>query len=101
MTTALASHLNKSLHRHQNPNNRLRLQCLREEQHGTAIKQLPMSGVPASVAAVREGKYPLSRPLNLVTKGAPQGLAKRFIDFSRSKAANDIIEGQFFVPLAH
>ncbi len=72
-----------------------------EEQHGTAIKQLHMSGVPASVAAVREGKYPLSRPLNLVTKGAPQGLAKRFIDFSRSKAANDIIEGQFFVPLAH
>ncbi|MEO8599158.1 MAG: phosphate ABC transporter substrate-binding protein, partial [bacterium] len=49
--------------------------------HGTPIKLLPMAGVAATVANVRDGRFPLSRPLNLVTRGAPSGLAKRFIDF--------------------
>lgn len=70
------------------------------EQHGVPIKQLPMGGVAASVATVRDGSFPLSRPLNLVTKGAPQGLAKRFIDFARSREVHDLVEAQYFVPLA-
>jgi phosphate transport system substrate-binding protein len=72
-----------------------------EAAHGTPIKLLPMEGVAATVANVRDGKFPLARPLNLVTKGAPTGLAKRFIDFARSEKVNDLVEAQFFVPLAH
>ena len=71
-----------------------------EAGHGTPVKLLPMKGVVADVATVRAGKFPLSRPLNLVTKTAPIGVAKRFIDFAQSKQVNDLIEAQFFVPLA-
>ncbi len=68
--------------------------------NGVPIKLLPLNGIAASVENVRNGSFPLSRPLNLVTKTAPQGLAKRFIDFARSKAVDDLIEAQYFVPLA-
>lgn len=70
-----------------------------EAQQGTAIKLLPMGGVAASVAQVRAGKFPLSRPLNLVTRGEPTGLALAFIQFAKSKAAHDLVEAQFFVAL--
>lgn len=71
-----------------------------EENHQTPIRLIPLRGVAATVANVRDGKFPLARPLNLVTKGAPTGLAKRFIEFATSGAVNDLVEAQFFVPLA-
>lgn len=71
-----------------------------EAGQGTPIKLLPMEGVVATVISVRDGRFPLSRPLNLVTKGEPSGLTKRFIDFARSGAIHDLVEAQFFVPLA-
>lgn len=71
-----------------------------EEAHATPIRLIPLRGVAATVAHVRDGKFPLSRPLNLVTKGVPVGLSKRFVDFATSGAVNDLVEAQFFVPLA-
>ena len=65
---------------------------------GTPIKLLPMAGVAASVSNVRNGSFPLARPLNLVTKGRPSALAQRFIDFARSNAIDDLIQAQYFVP---
>lgn len=70
-----------------------------EEQQGTPLKLLPIDGIAATVANVRDGKFPLSRPLNLVTKEAPQGLIKQFIDFAQSKEVHDLVEEQYFVPL--
>lgn len=70
-----------------------------EAEEGTPIKLLPMEGVAPTVTNVREGKFPLSRPLNLVTKGQPQGVAKRFIEFAQSKEVHDLIKEQYFVPL--
>ena len=72
-----------------------------EAGQGAPIKLLPMAGVAASVENVRNGSFPLSRPLNLVTRTEPEGLARRFIDFARSKAVHDLVEAQYFVPLAH
>lgn len=72
-----------------------------EEQHGTPIRLLPMGGIPATVDNVRDGKFPLSRQLNLVVKGSPSPLAKKFIEYAQSKDVHDLIEAQFFVPLAH
>lgn len=72
-----------------------------DENHGALIKLIPLHGVAATVANVGGGKFPLARPLNLVTRGAPAGLAKRFVDFATSGAVNDLVEAQFFVPLAH
>ncbi|HEY8071165.1 MAG TPA: phosphate ABC transporter substrate-binding protein [Methylocystis sp.] len=70
-----------------------------ETGNGASIKLLPMNGVAASVENVRNGSFPLARPLNLVTKTEPTGLAKAFIDFARSKDVHDLIEAQFFVPV--
>lgn len=71
-----------------------------EASYGTPIKLLTMEGIPASVAQVRAGEFPLSRPLNLITDKPPAGLAKRFIDFAQSTAAHDLIVDQYFVPVA-
>jgi phosphate transport system substrate-binding protein len=71
-----------------------------ETESGTPIKLLPLEGVAPTIANVREAKFPLGRPLNLVTKETPTGLVKRFIDFAQSKEVNDLIKEQFFVPLA-
>lgn len=71
-----------------------------EEAHGTPIHLLPMAGVPATVANVRDGRFPLSRPLNLVSKGAPTGMAKQFIEFAQSAVVDDLVTAQYFVPLA-
>ncbi|MEO6698047.1 MAG: phosphate ABC transporter substrate-binding protein [Paraperlucidibaca sp.] len=71
-----------------------------EAEAGTPIQLLPLDGVKALVANVTNETFPLARPLNLVTKTVPTGLAKRFIDFAQSAAVNDIIKDQFFVPVA-
>jgi phosphate transport system substrate-binding protein len=71
-----------------------------EEAQGTPVRLLAMAGVAASVANVRNGSFPLSRRLNLVTRGTPSALAQRFMAFARSKKINDLVESQFFVPLA-
>ena len=68
--------------------------------HGVPIKLLPVGGVPASTENVRTGAFPLSRPLHLVTRTSPSGLAKAFIEYAQSKAVYDLIRQQYFVPLA-
>jgi phosphate transport system substrate-binding protein len=69
--------------------------------HGVPIKLLPIGGVAASTENVRTGVFPLSRPLHLVTRTTPSGLAKAFIEYAQSKAVHDLISQQYFVPLAH
>jgi phosphate transport system substrate-binding protein len=71
-----------------------------ETEHGTPIKLLPLDGIAATVANVRNGTFPLSRPLNLVTQALPKELARQFIEFSRSKQIYDLVEAQYFVPVS-
>lgn len=71
-----------------------------EAGHGAPLKLLPMGGVAATVKNVRNGSFPLARPLNLVTRTEPNGLAKSFIDFARSKDVHDLVEAQYFVPVS-
>jgi phosphate transport system substrate-binding protein len=68
--------------------------------HGVPIRLLPLDGVMASVANVRNGTFPLSRPLNLITRGMPKGLARDFIEFARSEQVHDLVEAQYFVPIS-
>jgi len=72
-----------------------------EAGQGAAIKLLPLEGIAASVENVRNRSFPLSRPLNLVTRTEPKRLAKAFIEFAGSPQANDLIEAQYFVPVPH
>lgn len=69
-----------------------------EAARGTPVKLLPLEGIAASVENLRDGSFPASRPLNLVTRTAPPPLARRFIDFAQSEATDDIVRGQYFIP---
>ena len=68
--------------------------------HGVPIKLLPIGGVAASTESVGKGIFPLLRPLHIVTRTPPVGLAKAFIEYAQSKAVHDLIRQQYFVPLA-
>ena len=64
---------------------------------GVPIRLLPMRGVAATTDNLRQGRFPLSRPLNLVTRGEPGELARRFVDFARSPAVGDLVDELSFV----
>lgn len=70
----------------------------RNAQAGAPIKLLPVGGVAATSRNIRSGNFPISRPLTLVTKGLPTGLAKEFIEFSLSSQVSDLILAHDFVP---
>jgi phosphate transport system substrate-binding protein len=68
-------------------------------EHGTPIKLLALDGIAATSANVQQGTYRLTRPLNFVTVGDPQRLAKGFLDFVLTPAGQQIVQTQDFVPL--
>jgi phosphate transport system substrate-binding protein len=68
--------------------------------NGVPIKLLPLNGVTATTENVQNKTFPLSRPLNLVTKTEPQGLDKAFIEFAQSPQVHDIVKKQDFVPVS-
>ncbi len=47
--------------------------------------------VEPSVSAVKDGSYPIARPLYFYTKGEPQGVVKDFIDFCLSPSGQKIV----------
>ena len=55
--------------------------------------------VEATVASVKAGAYPVSRPLFMLTKGTPTGLAAQYIDFILSPEGQKIVEEEGFIPL--
>ncbi|WP_085316123.1 phosphate ABC transporter substrate-binding protein [Derxia lacustris] len=67
---------------------------------GVPIRLLPIDGIAATTAHVRDRSFPLSRPLNLVTRGTPDALAARFIAYARSADVDDLVQALYFVPLA-
>jgi phosphate transport system substrate-binding protein len=65
---------------------------------GMPIKSLLMDGITATSRNVRNGHFPIQRPLMLVTRTLPSGLMKAFIDFALSPNATEIILECSFVP---
>ncbi|MEI8350395.1 MAG: phosphate ABC transporter substrate-binding protein [Candidatus Omnitrophota bacterium] len=55
--------------------------------------------VVPNIGNVVSGKYPISRPLFLYTNGQPQGLVKKFVDFTLSKEGQEIVVKTDFVPI--
>lgn len=68
-------------------------------EQGTPIKVLPLEGVQATAQTVRDGSFPLSRPLNLVTQGPLNSQQQKFIDFAQSSQVKDIVQEQSLVPI--
>jgi phosphate transport system substrate-binding protein len=55
--------------------------------------------VNPSIANVISGKYPISRPLFFYTNSEPQGLVKKFVDYTLSKEGQEIVIETDFVPV--
>ena len=55
--------------------------------------------VAPTIATVLAHRYPISRPLYMIAKGQPTGLAKDYIDFILSTEGQKIVQDQGFVPL--
>ena len=68
---------------------------------GSKAVPLVVNGEPVmpSIANVLNKKYPLSRPLIMITRGATAGLAKDYLDFLLSPAGQKIIADEGFVPI--
>lgn len=65
-----------------------------------AIAVLQVDGKAATVAAVKDGSYALSRDLYMYSNGAPTGAAKKYLDWILSAAGQKIVEQEGFVALA-
>lgn len=68
-------------------------------ERGTPIKVLPLDGIQATANTVRDGEFPLSRPLNFVTQGALSPEQQKFIAFAQSSQVTDIVQEQSLVPV--
>ena len=55
-----------------------------------SIKGVPIEGVEPTVANVKSGSYPIYRPLNMETNGAPSELAQAFLDYILSDAGQQV-----------
>lgn len=64
------------------------------------VKALPIDGAEASVENIKNESYKVSRPFNIVTKGAPEGLAKDFIAFIMSADGQAVIEENSYISVA-
>ncbi|NRA46120.1 MAG: phosphate ABC transporter substrate-binding protein [Oligoflexales bacterium] len=72
--------------------------AIREMELGIPIRMPKFEGVEATIESVKKGEFPLARPLNLITKTKPSGIAKVFIEFARSTKVKKIVEDQRFIP---
>ncbi len=63
------------------------------------IKAVSVGGVPATVASVKQGKYPYARTLWLYTnKAAEAPAAREFLDFVQSSRGQQILDQAGFIP---
>jgi phosphate transport system substrate-binding protein len=60
-----------------------------------SVKALAIDGVEPTVANAQSDEYPVVRPLNMVTKGEPTGLAKDFLDFIMSADGQAIVAEEY------
>ena len=62
------------------------------------VKAIKINGAAPDAANIAAGRYPLAKPLVLVTKGQPQGDLARFIDLTKSQRGRMILQ-KSFVPV--
>ncbi len=63
-----------------------------------STRPVPIDGVEATVENVINGSYPINRPLNMLTNGAPGPLAQAFLDFILG-AEGQAIVAEDYVPV--
>jgi len=61
------------------------------------IKAVSVDGVKATEKTIQTKEYPISRTLQMYTRGIPTGIVKQYIDFVLSPEGQDIVEQQGFI----
>lgn len=56
-----------------------------------SVASVPIGGVAPTVDNVKNGSYPIVRPLNMLTNGEPKPLAKAFLDYILGPAGQEIV----------
>ncbi len=62
-----------------------------------SVKVIAVNGVFPTVATVKNGSYPVSRPLYFYTNGQPAGLVKQFVDLPNSAEGKRMITELGFI----
>lgn len=68
-----------------------------EKLNGMPFNILSVSGKKANMVSISQNRYPLTRPLNLITLGEPNPLAKAFIAYCLSPAVTHTIRSHYFI----
>jgi len=66
---------------------------------GGKVKVLTLDGVEATPENVVSGRYTISRPLLLLSKGEPKGEAKDFITYMQGAECQAIVKGMGYIPV--
>jgi phosphate transport system substrate-binding protein len=64
-----------------------------------SVKALHVNGKVATETSVRDGSWPVARPLFLYSNGNPKGVAGKFVDFLLSKEGQAIVKEVKYVSL--
>jgi len=65
----------------------------------SSVKSLAVDGIEGTIENAQNGSYPIVRPLYFLTKEAPAGLVKEFIDFCLNPAAQSLVEDEGYIPV--
>ncbi len=66
--------------------------------NGKEIRALSINDIQANSENVKNGSYPLIRPLILITKQEPEEKVKKFLTHALSKKVNNLVTSLSFVP---
>ncbi|MEN6530279.1 MAG: phosphate ABC transporter substrate-binding protein [Anaerolineaceae bacterium] len=64
-----------------------------------STKAVSIGGAAATEENAASGVYPVVRPLNLLTNGAPEGLVKAFLDFVLSPEGQKMVREEGYIPV--
>jgi phosphate transport system substrate-binding protein len=56
-----------------------------------SVKAISVDGIAASTATIKDGTYPISRPFQIATKGAPSALAQDLINYILSAEGQKVV----------
>jgi len=66
-------------------------------KQGAPVKILPLDGVAPTHENIQSGRYAYTRPLNLVTRGAPRDEAALFIEWMTGKPGQEAVRAEGFM----
>ena len=64
-----------------------------------ALRVLTLDGIAPSEANLRSGSYPFAKVLAFVSATQPEGIAREFVDFTRSSDGQALIRQRGYVPI--